>query len=900
VTGGCATARFVTAHDKPGQIDRNQRAARAARGTLRIFFGFAPGVGKTWRMLTGARQLAEQRVDVVVGAVDTHGRYETAALLLGLDMLRRKRNTSDSAEEFDLDAALARAPAVLLLDELAHTNAPGSRHARRWQDVLELLEAGIHVHTTLNVQHVESLNDVIEQITTLREKETVPDAILDRADSIELVDVPPGELLQRLRDGKVFLPEEAARAADRLFQTGSLLALRELALRRLAERVDSEVQAYREEHGVQSPWPACERVLVCVGPAPSSARLIRAACRIAAGLRAPWVAASVDLTQSAVLSSNDHDRLESHLRLAESLGATVARLGGTRISDAVLEYARKHNVTRIVIGKPTHSRLRDIVKGSVLQEVVRGSGDIDVNVISGDPGSDKEPGAAPRQLIERPLSGYLLSAVLVGATTALAWMARSWAGVPDLEMLYLLAVVVCAARWGRGPSLVAAALSVIAYDVFFVPPHFTLAVADARYFLSFLLLFGAGFVVSNLTHQIRNQERESKLREERTAALYAFSHDLAAALDVPQVAEATARHAADGFDAPAAVLVGEGQASAVRGAWPLSALLDPGEREVADWVLEHGRLAGIGTETFPGSGVLCAPLSAGGAPLGSLALRLKRRAKLTSDQRGFLDAFARQAALALARAMLAAEARASALRATTEQMRSSLLASVSHDLRTPLGAITGAASTLRDEPLDDRTRHELADMVCVEAERLERLLSNLLDMTRLESGAAVARKEWVPLEELVGAALTRMESRLGSRDVRISLAQDLPLLPVDPVLMQQLFVNLLENAAKYTPDGTAIEVRAERGAESVVVEVADHGPGIPAGEEERVFERFHRGSHPGIAGAGLGLPICRGIAHAHGGSLVACRHEGGACFRLTLPVAGEPPRVEDEPRQEET
>ena len=864
---------------------------RARRGKLKIFFGFAPGVGKTYRMLQVARDLvADQGLDVVVGLVETHGRYDTGTLLLGLQLLPRRvvDHRGRSLQEFDLDAALTRRPGLLIVDELAHTNAPGSRHGKRWQDVIEVLEAGIDVFTTLNVQHLESLNDIVAQITHVQVRETVPDNILDQADAVELVDIAPEELLARLNEGKVYLPEQARRAVNHFFQRGNLLALRELALRRTAQHVDEDVQEYREEHGVQTTWPLGERILVCVGPAPSSALLIRSAARMAAGLRCPWTALYVEPLGLAGLTEPDRQRLESHLRLAESLGATVSRLSAPRVGEAMLAYARKHNVTRIVVGKPTHSRLRDRLRGSFLDQLVRGSASMEVHVISGaegearDPAPRGAPGPAPT------VRSFCFSVALVALTTGLAAGARTLYAVPDIEILYLLAVLVSAVWLGRVPSLVTAALGVAAYDFFFVPPYFTLAVTDARYILTFGMMFGVGLLVSELTSRLRRQERDALSREARTAALYALSRELGGQDEAAGLANAIARHATDSFSAAASVLARgpDGDFQILGGV----GLLNAKDLSVARWCFEHEQLAGRGTDTLPGAGVVCSPLRVGARAVGVLALALHSQAPLGSEQREFLDVFCRQAASALERVRLAEEARVAALRAKTEEMRSSLLSAVSHDLRTPLAAITGAATSLRDDGLlAAGTRNELLESICEEAERMERLVANLLEMTRLEAGIAL-RREWVPLEEVVGSALTRLEQKLEGRPVSIELAPDLPLVSMDPVLFEQIFVNLLENAAKYTPPGSPLEIRARRDESGLLIEVLDRGPGLAEGAEERVFEKFYRGAHVGVAGVGLGLPICRGIARAHGGDLKALqRAGGGALFQVTLPSTGAPP-----------
>ncbi len=878
----------------PEQLLRRLAAdeQKKARTKLKIFFGFAPGVGKTYAMLDAAKRLAEQGVDVVVGAVETHGRSDTAQKAVGLEVLPRKKLSyrGKELEELDLDGAIARRPTILLVDELAHTNVPGSRHDKRWQDVLELLDAGIEVFTTLNVQHVDSLNDVIAQITGVQVRETVPDAVLDRADEIELVDVSPEELLARLSAGKVYLAEQATRAASHFFKRGNLLALRELALRRTAERVDTDVVAYRQDHGVEATWPAGERILVMVGPAPASARLVRAARRIAAGVRAPWVAAYVD-SSVAPLSEDVRGRLESHLKLAEGLGATVVRLTGSKVSGAILDYARKHNVTRIVLGKPTHARVRDLFRGSLLDEVVRGSGDIEVHVISGL--SDAAPAASGPAQPEASAggAGYAMATALIVSTTAATYALELALDLPDAEMLFLLAVMV-SSRFGRGPSLLAAALAVAAFDFFFVEPRFTFAVADARYMLTFAMLFGVGVVLSTLMLRVRRQEADAVRREERTRALFALSRDLGGARDLDEIAAYGARHAADAFGGEVHVLLPDARgALASLASLPDGAALESGDLSVAAWTLERGQPAGAGTETLPGAKVVCFPLAASGRPVGVLALALPSSAALTAEQRAFVGTLGRQIALAVERAKLAEEARHAALTAKTEELRSALLSSVSHDLRTPLAAITGAATTLRDDPaLATATRAELTASICDEAERLERLLSNLLDMTRLESGELTLKREWLPIEEPIGGALVRLEKKLGLRTVTTTIAGEVPLLHGDPVLMEQLLYNLLENATKYTPPDSPIEIRARAEEDRLIVEIADRGPGLRPGDEERVFERFYRGNAREGAGVGLGLPICRAIATVHGGTLTAANREGGgAVFTLCVPRGESPP-----------
>ena len=873
---------------------------RGSRATLKVFLGYAPGVGKTYTMLESARRLKDQGIDLAVGCVETHGRAETADLLAGLETLPRRDAVYRGARlsEFDLDRALARRPEVLLLDELAHTNAPGSRHAKRWQDVTELLDAGISVHTTLNVQHLESLNDVVAQITTVRVRETVPDSVLERADEIEIVDLPPEELLERLREGKVYVPDQARLAAGHFFRRGNLLALRELCLRRAAERIDADVLAYRRDHDIQATWPAAERILVCVGPSPSSARVIRGARRMAAGLRAPWVAAYADAPDAYPMTQEDRERLQAHLRLAESLGEEVLRLSGSHVSDELLGYAREHNVTRIVIGKPTHPWWWDMLRGSLVNQLVRGSGDLEVHFIAGDePGPAPPTRPAPRRRGIDALA-YLGAAGLVAVATGLAAAGRSYLSQPDVVMVYLFIIMVVAFRSDLGPSLAAAVLSVAAYDFVFVPPFFTFTVEHARHLLTFATMFGVGLSISSLTSRLRRQGRDARLREERTAALYSLTRKLAAVPDERQAADVIARHAAEVFGGEAAVLARDATGSlALQGASQPDLRFSDEELAVAAWACDHGRPAGAGTDTLPGIGVTSVPLQAGSHTLGALALRLSSLEILEVEQRHFLEAFVRQAAVSLERARLTEEAKASALKARAEELRSSLLSAVSHDLRTPLAAITGSATALRDDSsaLGNDQRAVLLDTICVEAERMERLVRNILDVVRLESGGMQPKREWVPVEEIVGAALSRLARRIGERAVVVEIPVDLPLVPVDPVLLEQVIVNLVENVLQHTDREGPLEIGAAVADGFVEVEVRDRGPGFPPGSEARIFEKFYRGPGATPGGSGLGLAVCRGILTVHGGTIEARnRPGGGAVFRLRLPVGDGPPSIPDE------
>lgn len=868
---------------------------RASRGKLKIFFGASPGVGKTYAMLEEARAKQKDGVRVLTGVVETHGRPETAALLAGLEVLPRRRieYRGIMLDEFDLDGALQRRPALILVDELAHTNAPGSRHTRRYQDVEELLAAGIDVYSTLNVQHLESLNDVVAQITQIQVRETVPDSILDDADEVELADLSAEDLLQRLREGKVYVPEQAARAIDQFFRKGNLIALRELALRRTAQRVDAQMRGYMAEHGIRETWPAAERILVCIGPNPAGARLVRAGKRMATSLKCDWVVLCVESAGQAI-SAADREALIENLQLAEELEAQVVTISGHNVAEEVLSYARAHNVTKIIVGKPTHARWRDKLFGSMLDRLVRGSGDLDVYVITGDVGEGQPqrrqaPGARPT------LAQYAWAALVVAVSTGVGAVLARYASITDVAMVYLLGSGVVATRYGRGPSVFAAFLSIATFDFFFVPPQYTFSVTDVRYVLTFSVMLGIALVISGLTLRIREQAETARTRERRTGALYAMSRELAATRGERDLIAVAARHLQDTFGAQIQFLLPDAIGRvAVPVGTPPGYPIDDKEQSVAQWVFTRGRVAGVGTDTLPGSQAYYQPLVASRGTVGVVGLRPADPSRFEDPTlQQLVETFAGQAALALERALLAEQTQREQLEIEAERLRTALLSSLSHDLRTPLGAITGAASSLLEERsgLSVETRHDLLKTILEEAERMTRLIANLLDMIRVESGALEVQKEWQPLEEVIGVALIRLDVRLRDHPVQVRLPSDLPLVPLDAVLIEQVFVNLLENAVKYTPASTPIEISAVAEGDTVRVEVADRGPGLPAGEEARVFDKFYRAPAAlAQGGIGLGLTICRGIVTAHGGRIWAeNRPGGGAVFRFTLPVGGVPP-----------
>jgi two-component system sensor histidine kinase KdpD len=876
-----------------------EQETRQTRGKLKVFLGAAAGVGKTYAMLEVAHVRRTEGTDVVVGWVDTHGRAETEALLKGLDILARRpiEYRGTILTEFDLDAALARRPTLILVDELAHTNVPGSRHTKRWQDIQELLDAGIHVYTTLNIQHLESLNDVVAQITTVRVHETIPDSVLEQADEVELVDLPPEELLQRLKEGKVYVPEQAQEAMRNFFRKGNLTALRELALRRTADRVDDQMQDYMRDHAIDRTWPAAERILVCVRAGPLGEKLVRAARRMAARLHAEWLTVYVETPDHMRLSQTDREGLARTLRLAERLGGQAVTLSGQRVTEEILAYARARNVSKIIVGKPAGPRWRDLVFGSVVDELIRRSGDVEVYVIRGEEGEPSPRHVAPlgRATNWRQL-GWAVGTV--GLCTALGWLMWPYFELANIIMVFLLGTVVVAPRLSRPFTIVTSVLSVAAFDFFFVPPYFTFAVSDVRYFVTFAVMLVVAIVVSSLTLRIRQQADSARHRERRTAALYDLSRELASMRGEENLIRAAARHISEVFGCQVVVLRPAPTGGLVtRAAHPTPFEIDVTEGGVSQWVFAHRQMAGLGAETLPGAQALYVPLIASRGIVGVLGVKPPDpHAFADPEQLHLLETYANQTAVAIERSLLAEETQRAQVEIEAERLRSSLLSSVSHDLRTPLATIMGSASSLLEDGTHFQrgTWQDLLQSILDEAERLNRLVGNLLDMTRLEAGTLAVKKEWLPLEEVVGTAITRIEKRLGGRPVATHLPADLPLVRIDGVLIEQVLINLLDNGIKYTPVRSGIDISASVGDGALLVQVADRGPGFAPGEEERVFDKFYRGQTADSRGVGLGLAICRAIVEAHGGKIWAeNRPGGGAVFRFTLPIKDAPPEMPD-------
>lgn len=882
----------------PDQLLAHIQAEEQAshRGRLKIFLGYAAGVGKTYAMLEAAHQRRREGVDVVIGYVETHGRVETESLALGLEMLPRKPIEYRGVQltEMDLDALLARRPGLALVDELAHTNAPGSRHAKRFQDVEELLAAGIDVYTTLNIQHLESLNDVVAQITSVQVRETIPDRVIDQADDLELVDLPPDELLNRLREGKVYLPDQAARAIQKFFRKGNLTALREMSLRRAAERVDDQMRAYMQTSAIPGPWHAAERLIVCVSPSSLGERLVRSTRRLADELNAEWLAVYVETPDHLRYPEEQRDQVFQTLLLAEELGARAITLPQSvtapSVSGTVLEYARRHNITKIVAGKPLRPLWQEMLHGSIVDQLIRHSGNIDVYVIS-----SVMEGRQPTEELalqpHHPWRRYLWSLLIVAGATGLSSLVSRDISPTNLVMIYLLTVVVSAFFWGRGPAVLSALVSVLAFDYFFVPPFFTFSVADTEYLLTFAGLLVVGLVISYLTVLAREQAVEALSREAETAALYALSRDLSVAEGLEAITQAILNNVSLTFSREVAVFLPKSDAPERLELHGHSSEFsaDEKERAVVMWSYQHGQPAGRGTQTLVAAQGRYLPMRTARGVVGVLGIKPKDPShRLDPAQSRLLEAFASQAALAVERVLLAEQARHAELLQATEKLQAALLNSISHDLRTPLVSITGALTSLQDGGivLDDEIRGSLIETARQEADRLNRLVGNLLSMTRLEGGAMKVASEPEDVQDAIGAALEQLNDRLGDHPVEIDVPEDFPLVAMDFALIVQVLVNLVDNAVKYSPAGAPIEIQAQLEGDWAYVIVADRGVGIPEEDLARIFDKFYRVQRPGsVTGTGLGLAICKGIVEAHGGRITAVnRTGGGAMITLALPI----------------
>jgi two-component system sensor histidine kinase KdpD len=895
-----------------------RQAAKEDQGRLKIFLGAAPGVGKTFEMLQTAQAKRRDGVDIVVGVVETHGRRETEALVAGLEVVPRRsvEHKGHVLTEMDVDAILARRPKIVLVDELAHTNAPGGRHPKRYLDVEELLAAGIDVYSTLNIQHVESLNDVVAKITRVRVRETVPDSILDRADDIEVIDIAPDDLIQRLQQGKIYLPRTAERAIRHYFSSGNLTALRELALRRTADRVDEQLLTHMQAHAISGPWAAGERLLVCINEDASGAALVRYARRQAERLRARWGAIHVETSRALRLSEADRDRIADTLRLVERLGGEAVTVPGSDVADSVVDYALANNVTHIVIAKSTRPRWSELLHGSVAHSLIRRAGDISVHVIAASSGAPV-PAKTVRTEAARQQAfawwPYVASTSYVAAALGAGHVLHRVLALNNMALVFLTAVLASAVTGGLAPSLYASVISVLAFNYFFLPPLYTFTISDPENIVALLVFAVVSVISSNLTARVRAQAVAARLRAKTTEDLYQFSRKLAGVVTMDDLLWATAYQIAAMLKVHVVLMLPEGGPReggregnlTVRAGYPPEDVIEDADLAAAVWAWENNRPTGKGADTLPGAKWLFLPMRTGRGVVGVVGIdtgggKGRTGGHLTPDERRLLDALIDQAALAIERVTLAEDVDRSKLAAETERLRSALLTSISHDLRTPLASILGSATSLVSygPMMDEDDRRDLASTIQEEAERLNRFIANLLDMTRLESGAIRPRTGAVDLSEVVGSALERVSRILAGHRVEVDLAAGLPMVDIDAVLIEQALFNLLDNAGKYAPAGSTITVRGRQDGALVRIKVLDEGGGIPPEDVERIFDKFYRvhAQDRQRAGTGLGLAICRGFVEAMGGTVTAGnrRDRSGAVFAMTLPRAADLSGYEEE------
>jgi len=870
---------------------------RSQRGRLKVFLGAAPGVGKTYAMLEAARARWRESIDVAVGIVETHGRAETQALLEGLEVVPRKsvEYRGTQLAEMDIDGILSRRPQLVLVDELAHTNAPGSRHPKRYMDAQELLAAGIDVYTAFNVQHLESLNDTVARITGVQVRETLPDRVLEEADEIQLIDLPPEELIQRLKDGKVYIAEQAARAIGNYFRPGNLNALRELALRRTADRVDVQMQDWMKAQAIEGPWAAKDRIMVCVSTSPTSARLVRAAKRRADRRNAEWLAVFVETPAYQRASEADRDRVARTLRMAEQLGGQAINLPGGRPAEDLIRYARSRNVTEIIIGKSGRSWWQEVWRGALVNDLIRLSGPIDVYVIHAEEEHPETPSHTPSRAPLFRVRDYGWAAVIVALSAVVAQFLQQHLSLPNLSMVFLIGVLSVAVRLGLWSSIFACVLSALIYNFFFIQPLYTFSIASPQEALAFIVYFIVAIITSQIAARMREQAEAARRREDRANALFELSRAIAAATDTDAVARTVVRQVAGILQARVVVLLPSSSKLSPTASDPETTTLTEHERAAATWSWQHNQPTGRGSDTLPGVAWAFLPLTTGQIAVGVMGVRFESESgEFSPRRRRLMESLADQAAVGIERARLRQEMEQARVASETEKLRAALLSSISHDLRTPLASIIGSASSLSEygRDYDEPTRTDLLATIQEEAERLNRFVGNLLDITRLESGELHLKRDWVELSDIIGSAVARLRRQLANHRVRVDVAAVVPLVRVDFVLIEQVLVNLLDNAAKYSPPGTTIDVRVKQEGQQIVIEVMDEGPGVPAEQLEQIFDKFYRvrAMDRQVAGTGLGLSICRGIVEAHGGAIMAsgCTDRQGLVITISLPSESPP------------
>jgi len=874
------------------RVQAEERLER--RGKLKIYLGAAPGVGKTYTMLQDALAKRALGLDVVIGVVESHSRAEIDLLIKDFEVLPRLTVDYHGHQltEFDLDAALKRNPGLILIDEMAHTNVPGLRHEKRWQDIKEILDRGIDVYTTLNVQHIETLNDVVSQIIHTRIKETVPDSMLEMADTIEMVDLPPEDLLKRLQEGKVYFPEQAEMAAEHFFRKGNLIALRELALRATAERVGAQVFLYRQGEGIKHIWPTKDKILVCVGNRPDSVKLIRAAKRIATKLQADWLAVHVDTPQTSLAKEQSAYAMQN-LRLAEKLGAETHVITGFDIVKEIIDFAREQNITLIMVWKHIRSRWKDFIFKSLADEITRYSGEIDVHIITSELEYEKPITVMPLEPkpLKKPIPWriYSIATGIVVLMTLINTLLFPYVGLSNLIMMYLLGVTIVTLFGQMGPAVFASILSVLLYDLFFVPPYYSFVADDLSSYVTLFIMLLVSQVICLLSTRTRHQMETARRAQHYTAVLHTLSRQLASTRGSDKLLGIAVRYIGEIFDSQVLALTPENNHLIVRVAYGTEPVINTKELSVAQWVYDLGQIAGLGTDTLPFSDAVYVPLLASQGTIGVLRVRPSEFKRLFSpEQMHLLESCANQIGLALEVDRLQEQVKKSELQTETDRIRSALLQSVSHDLRTPLVAVMGAASTLMEigSELDTQTIKKLSNDIYFELEQLSRLINNLLQMTYLEAESVKLQIEAHALKDVINFVIKTLSKKMGKRPIYVNLPANLPDVPFDNTLMQEVFINLIDNAIKFTPPDSPIDITVVVENQFVVVSVEDRGPGIVFDEVDKLFEKFYRGRLLTTErGLGLGLAICHNIIKAHGGEIWAeNRAQGGAIFRFTLPL----------------
>jgi two-component system, OmpR family, sensor histidine kinase KdpD len=875
--------QYTREHEKP------------KRGKLKIFLGYVAGVGKTYAMLEAAHQRLGESVDVVVGYVETHGRVETEALLQGLEVIPRKsieyHGTQQS--EMDLDAVIARNPALVLVDELAHTNVPGSRHPKRYQDVEEILAAGIDVYSTVNIQHLESLSDVVLQITGVSVREKIPDLLIDEADEIELIDLPTDELLKRLKDGKVYISDQAMRALEKFFRKGNLTALRELSLRRAADRVDSQMLSYMQKKDIPGPWPTKERILVCISSHPMGERLIRSGKRLAEDLNAEWFVLFVETPQHLHMPAENRLRVQKFLRMAEELGAKVSSVANESVATAVIEFSRRHNVTKIIAGKPFRPRWFELIRGSVIDQIIRESGSIDVYIVSDDSTIAKRNSPFPLH-IHSPIWRYGASLILIALVTLAGFPLQKFLDPTNLVMVYLLVVVLSAIYLGRGPAILTSFVSVLVFDFFFVNPTLSFTVSDTQYLLTFAGLLVVGLIISSSAALLRDQVDLLNRRSNQTQTLFDLSRGLTSATSLDQVLSTAFGAVSLTMNRDCTILLPEnGKLTPCITSQDL--ILDESDIAVGEWAYKNQRPAGHGTDTLSAATMHFIPLLAANNPVGVIGVKQQpKEPAFTIDQKMLLEGLSNLTALAIERALLVDSAAQSEMLRNTEKLQSALLNSISHELRTPLSSITGVLTSLTESEkqrgpahkLDASTKMELLTSATDQARQLNHLVENLLNMTRIESGAVRLNITPCDLADVISSVVQQFSQRLAKQNLTMEIPEDLPLVNCDAILIAQVVSNLMDNACKYSPEGTPIHIKVTHNGKTAQVSICDSGNGVPINEQEKIFAKFYRGTnHKNASGTGLGLSICKGIIEAHHGWIKAENSPtGGLCIQFSLPL----------------